>query len=126
VKALITGGAGFIGSHLAEKLIQQGHAVLVLDDLSTGNSQNIESLKNKKRFQFFNDSIMNFSFVKELVDEVDVVFHLAAVVGVRLIVDQPVHTIMTNIRGTENVLAAAATKKKKGDSNLDVRSVWKE
>lgn len=113
LKALITGGAGFIGSHLAEKLLALGHHVIVLDDLSTGSIQNIKPLKKKKNFQSVIDSVMNASLVRELVDEADVVYHLAAAVGVRLIVDLPVHTITTNIRGTENVLAAAETKRKK-------------
>ncbi len=112
MKALITGGAGFIGSHLAERLLADGHDVLVLDDLSTGSIENIAHLKSDTRFRYVIDSVTNDSIVAELVDCSDVVFHLAAAVGVRLIVEQPVHTIETNVRGTEVVLKHANKKKK--------------
>ena len=113
MKALITGGAGFIGSHLSEVLLGGGHEVLILDDLSTGSIDNIEHLKWEHRFHYAIDSIMNEPATAELVDRVDVVFHLAAAVGVRLIVESPVNTIETNVHGTEMVLKLANKKKKK-------------
>jgi UDP-glucose 4-epimerase len=112
VKALITGGAGFIGSHLAERLLQLGHDVLVLDNLSTGSIENIVHLKGEKRFSYVIDSVTSESLLAEMVDSSDVVFHLAAAVGVKLIVEQPVHTIETNVHGTEVVLKHANKKKK--------------
>jgi UDP-glucose 4-epimerase len=112
VKALITGGAGFIGSHLAERLLQVGHDVLVLDNLSTGSIENIVHLKREKRFSYVIDSVTSESLLAEMVDSSDVVFHLAAAVGVKLIVEQPVHTIETNVHGTEVVLKHANKKKK--------------
>jgi len=111
--ALITGGAGFIGSHLAERLIRLGHRVTVLDDLSTGALRNVEHLQGKPRFQFTLGSVLNRPVLAELVDSCDMVFHLAAAVGVKLIVQSPVHTIETNVKGTEVVLEFAAKKKKK-------------
>ena len=113
MQILITGGAGFIGSHLADALIARGDSVTVLDDLSTGSIANIRQLKGCERFQYVIDSVMNKSLLAELVDEADVVAHLAAAVGVRLIVESPVRTLDTNIRATELVLQAAAKKKKK-------------
>ena len=107
---LITGGAGFIGSHLAEYLLERGNAVWVVDDLSTGSIRNISHLKGRDGFEYVIDSVRNERLVAELVDEADAVFHLAAAVGVRLIVERPVHTIETNIAGTEVVLRAAAKK----------------
>jgi UDP-glucose 4-epimerase len=112
VKALITGGAGFIGSHLAERLLQDGHEVAVLDNLSTGSIDNIDQLKTCARFSYTIDSVTNESLLAELIDRCDVVFHLAAAVGVKLIVEQPVHTIETNVHGTEVVLKHANKKKK--------------
>jgi UDP-glucose 4-epimerase len=112
VKALITGGAGFIGSHLAERLIELGHDVLVLDNLSTGAIENIAHLKVSKNFSYVIDSVTSESLLAEMVDSSDVVFHLAAAVGVKLIVEQPVHTIETNVHGTEVVLKHANKKKK--------------
>ena len=112
MKALITGGAGFIGSHLAERLLQLGHDVLVLDNLSTGSIENIVHLKSEKRFSYVIDSVTSESLLAEMVDSSDVVFHLAAAVGVKLIVEQPVHTIETNVHGTEVVLKHANKKKK--------------
>ena len=109
---LITGGAGFVGSNLADALIQQGASVHVLDDLSTGSIENIRHLKTHPRFAYTIDSAASSSVVAELVDEADVVFHLAAAVGVELIVDSPVRTIETNVHTTEIVLAAANKKKK--------------
>src|SRR6478735_4250046 len=102
--ALITGGAGFIGSHLAESLLDQGIEVFVLDDLSTGSERNVAHLRERRDFHLVVDSVLKSSVVNELVHRCDVVFHLAAAVGVRLIVEQPVHTLVTNIQGTENVL----------------------
>lgn len=107
-KALITGGAGFIGSWLAEALLERGWTVQVIDDLSTGTIENIASFKDHARFTCTVDTVMNRSLMLELVDRASVVFHLAAAVGVRLIVDQPVRTIETNIRTTEIVLELCA------------------
>jgi UDP-glucose 4-epimerase len=101
---LITGGAGFIGSHLAESLLEQGIEVFVLDDLSTGSERNVAHLRERRDFHLVVDSVLKTSVVNELVHRCDVVFHLAAAVGVRLIVEEPVHTLVTNIQGTENVL----------------------
>lgn len=112
MRALITGGAGFIGSHLSERLLARGDEVIVLDDLSTGSVENIRHLKTHERFQCVFDSIQNRLLLAELVDEADVVFHLAAAVGVRLIVESPVRTIETNVNGTQLVLEAACKKKK--------------
>ena len=110
---LITGGAGFIGSHLAEALLAKNHSVTVIDDLSTGSIRNIQHLKENKRFKYVIDSVMNKSLLSELVDDCQTVFHLAAAVGVKLIVESPVRTIETNIRGTENVLECANKKRRK-------------
>ncbi len=112
MKALITGGAGFVGSHLAERLLDDGHGVFILDDLSTGSINNIAHLKSRQGFEYTIDSVANDSLVAELIDRSDVVFHLAAAVGVKLIVEQPVHTIETNVHGTEVVLKHASKKKK--------------
>lgn len=113
MKALITGGAGFIGSHLAEKLLEEGHQVFIIDDLSTGSIDNIEHLKKQKSFSYTIDSILNSPVLAELVDKCDVVFHLAAAVGVMLIVESPVNTIETNVKGTEAVLIHANKKRRK-------------
>ncbi len=113
MKALITGGAGFLGSHLAERLLERGDEVHVIDDLSTGSIENIEPLKGRGGFHYTIETIMNEPILAELVDRVDVVFHLAAAVGVRLIVESPVHTIETNVHGTEKVLKLANKKRKK-------------
>jgi nucleoside-diphosphate-sugar epimerase len=113
VKALLTGGAGFVGSHLAEALLERGDQVHVLDNLSTGSIDNIEHLKGRKGFGYTIDSVMNEPVAAELIDRADVVFHLAAAVGVRLIVESPVNTIETNVHGTEMVLKLANKKKKK-------------
>jgi UDP-glucose 4-epimerase len=112
MRYLITGGAGFIGSHLAETLLERGGDVFVLDDLSTGSVENIRHLKTNGRFQYFFDSIRNKQLLAELIDESDVVIHLAAAVGVRLIIESPVRTLETNIHGTQSVLDAASKKKK--------------
>jgi len=102
--ALVTGGAGFIGSHLAELLLDEGWEVWALDDLSTGSERNVAHLREREQFHLVVDSVLKASVVNELVHRCDVVYHLAAAVGVRLIVEQPVHTLVTNIQGTENVL----------------------
>jgi UDP-glucose 4-epimerase len=113
MRALITGGAGFIGSHLAGKLLSSGWEVSVIDDLSTGSMTNIRHLKGKPGFQYVIDSVMNRRLLAELVDDCDIVFHLAAAVGVRLIVESPIRTLHTNVHATELVLEAASKKKKK-------------
>ncbi|HEV2489386.1 MAG TPA: GDP-mannose 4,6-dehydratase [Candidatus Acidoferrales bacterium] len=112
MRALITGGAGFIGSHLAEALLARGDEVFILDDLSTGSVENIRHLKANCRFHSTFDSLQDRHLLAELVDESEVVFHLAAAVGVRLIVESPVRTIETNVNGTQLVLEAASKKKK--------------
>ena len=103
-KALITGGAGFIGSHLSELLLADGWEVFALDDLSTGSERNVTHLRERHDYHLIVDSVLKTAVVNELVHKCDVVYHLAAAVGVRLIVEQPVHTLVTNIQGTENVL----------------------
>jgi len=112
VRYLITGGAGFIGSHLAERLLERGDHVVLLDNLSTGSMENIRHLKTSSEMEYHLDSIENRQLVAELVDEADVVVHLAAAVGVRLIVESPVRTIETNVNGTQLILEAAARKRK--------------
>jgi UDP-glucose 4-epimerase len=109
---LITGGAGFIGSHLSEAMLDQGHHVLIMDNLSTGSIDNIAHLKGRNLFEYFIDTVDNEPLLAELIDRSDVVFHFAAAVGVKLIVEQPVHTIETNVHGTEVVLKHANKKKK--------------
>jgi UDP-glucose 4-epimerase len=111
-RVLITGGAGFFGSHLSEALLERNHEVFILDDLSTGSIENIRDLKVHRGLQYWIDSVRNKSLLAELVDECDIIVHLAAAVGVRLIVESPVHTIETNVNGTELVLQAASKKKK--------------
>ncbi len=112
MRALITGGAGFIGSHLSEALLAGGHQVVILDNLSTGSIDNIAHLKGRAGFSYHIESVNNEPLLAELIDHADVVFHFAAAVGVRLIVEQPVHTIETNVHGTEVVLKHANKKKK--------------
>jgi len=112
LKVLITGGSGFIGSHLSDAYIARGDEVFVIDDLSTGSIENIQHLKSHPRFHYTVDSVQNLPVIAELVDSSDIVVHLAAAVGVKLIVESPVRTIETNVRGTEVVLAAANKKKK--------------
>lgn len=109
---LITGGAGFIGSHLAERLLERGDQVLLMDNLSTGSMENIRHLKKYDRMQYFLEPLENRQLLAELVDEADIVFHLAAAVGVKLIVESPVRTIETNVNGTQLVLEAASRKRK--------------
>jgi len=113
LRVLITGGAGFIGSHLADAYLERGDEVLVIDDLSTGTIENIRHLKNNPRFHYTIDSVHNQPVTAELIDQSDIVVHLAAAVGVKLIVESPVRTIETNVRGTEVVLALANKKKKR-------------
>jgi UDP-glucose 4-epimerase len=113
MKFLITGGAGFVGSHLSEHLLEEGHQVFVIDDLSTGNMENILHLSDHSNFHCTIDTIMNVPLTEELMDQCDAVFHLAAAVGVRLIVESPVRTIETNVGGTEAILQLADKKKKK-------------
>jgi UDP-glucose 4-epimerase len=112
MRVFITGGAGFIGSHLAEALLARGDEVSVLDNLSTGSMDNITHLKTHERFRYTIDTVENEPLLAELIDGADVVVHLAAAVGVKLIVEQPVHTIETNVHGTEVVLTHANKKKK--------------
>ncbi|MBM43373.1 MAG: nucleoside-diphosphate sugar epimerase [Acidobacteria bacterium] len=112
MRTLITGGAGFIGSHLAHALLEAGHEVFVLDNLSTGSIDNIEPLKSHPGFDYAIDTITNEPVLAEHIDRSDVVFHLAAAVGVQLIVEAPVHTIETNVNGTEAVLRHAVKKRK--------------
>ncbi len=112
MKLFITGGAGFIGSHLATRLLEQGDRVLVLDDLSTGSMDNIAPLVGREGFEYRIGSALDVPLVSECLDRCDATVHLAAAVGVRLIVERPVHTIETNIRASEVVLAAAAKKQK--------------
>ena len=112
MKALLTGGAGFVGSHLADALLARGHQVMVIDDLSTGSVDNLAHLKGRAGFDYVIDTVMNESLTAELIDAADVVFHLAAAVGVKLIVEAPVRTIETNVHGTEIVLKHGAKKGK--------------
>jgi len=113
MSVLITGGAGFIGSHLAEVLLARREKVYIIDDLSTGSIKNIDHLKVHKNFEYYIDSIQNEMLLAELVDYCDTIYHMAAAVGVKLIVESPVRTIETNITGTETVLKLANKKKKK-------------
>jgi UDP-glucose 4-epimerase len=112
MRVLITGGAGFVGSHLSEALLDRGDEVFILDNLSTGSIDNVIHLKDNPRFHYTIDSVTNEPVLAELVDRCDIVVHLAAAVGVKLIVEQPVHTIETNVHGTEVVLKHANKKKK--------------
>jgi UDP-glucose 4-epimerase len=112
MNALLTGGAGFVGSHLAEALLDAGHRVQVIDDLSTGSINNVLHLKEHPGFEYVIDSVMNDQLTAELIDQADVIFHLAAAVGVKLIVEEPVRTIETNVHGTEVVLKHASKKGK--------------
>lgn len=109
---LITGGAGFIGSHLAERLIAEGHSVTALDDLSTGRMENLTAVIDNQAFRFVEGTVLDRDLVQEHVDQADVIFHLAAAVGVKLIMDEPSRSILTNINGTEIVLQSAIPDKK--------------
>ncbi len=113
MRVLITGGAGFIGSHLADAYLHRGDEVFVIDDLSTGTIENIQHLKTNPRFHYTIESVHNRPVTAELVDQCDAIFHLAAAVGVKLIVESPVRTIETNVQGTEVILALANKKKKR-------------
>jgi UDP-glucose 4-epimerase len=113
LRVLITGGAGFIGSHLSDAYLKRGDEVFVIDDLSTGSIENIRHLKDHPRFHYTIDNVNNQPVTAELVDQCDVIFHLAAAVGVKLIVESPVRTIETNVHATEVVLSLANKKKKK-------------
>jgi UDP-glucose 4-epimerase len=112
VRYLITGGVGFIGSHLTERLLEQGERVVLLDNLSTGSMENIRHLKGSEHLEYHLDGIENRQLLAELVDDADVIIHLAAAVGVKLIVESPVRTIETNVNGTQLILEAACKKKK--------------
>ena len=112
MRFLITGGAGFIGSHLAERLLQRGDSVVLLDNLSTGSMENIRHLKSSESMSYHLDNLENRQLVAELVDDADIVVHLAAAVGVKLIVESPVRTIETNVNGTQMILEAACKKRK--------------
>ncbi|HKM83046.1 MAG TPA: GDP-mannose 4,6-dehydratase [Candidatus Acidoferrum sp.] len=112
MRYLITGGAGFIGSHLTERLLEQGDRVVLLDNLSTGSMENIRHLKGSEHLEYHLDGIENRQLLAELVDDADVIIHLAAAVGVKLIVESPVRTIETNVNGTQLILEAACKKKK--------------
>jgi UDP-glucose 4-epimerase len=113
LRVLITGGSGFIGSHLADKYLDRGDEVSIIDDLSTGSIENITHLKSNPRFRYTIDTVQNLPLLTELADACDLIVHLAAAVGVKLIVESPVRTIETNVRGTEVVLAVANKKKKR-------------
>lgn len=113
MRCLITGGAGFIGSHLAEQLLVEGEEVTIIDDLSTGSIENIEHLKSDFRFRYVIDTVLNRALMTELIDWADVVFHLAAAVGVKLIIESPTRAIETNLKTAEIVLELAARKRKK-------------
>lgn len=112
MRVLITGGAGFIGSHLAERMLSEGHSVIVLDNLSTGSLDNLQTFANDPRLEVAIGSVRDAALVAELVEACDVIVHLAAAVGVKLILDKPSYSIHTNVNGTENVLAAASSRNK--------------
>ena len=120
---MITGGAGFIGSHLAELLLDEGWEVWALDDLSTGSNDNVAALAERPEFHLVVESVLSPAVVSELVHKCDVVYHLAAVVGVQLIVEQPGHTLLTNIQGTENVLEYCTSFEKRGARGLVLRGL---
>lgn len=113
MKVLITGGAGFIGSHLAERYLERGDEVYIIDDLSTGSMDNIEHLKSNPKFTYYIDTVRHQQLTAEAIDRCDIIYHLAAAVGVKLIVESPVNTIETNIQGTDIVLRLAAKKRKR-------------
>ena len=112
MRYLITGGAGFIGSHLTERLLARGDRVVLLDNLSTGSMDNIRHLKSSSQMEYHLDTIENLQLLAELVDDADIIVHLAAAVGVKLIVESPVRTIETNVNGTQRILEAACKKRK--------------
>ena len=125
-QVLVTGGAGFIGSHLAETLLAQGRRVIAVDNLSTGRLENIAGLMERPEFQFVYESIHNEAVMDRLVSECDMIYHLAAVVGVELIIKDPVHTIETNLNGTETVLRLARRYRRKVLDRFHVRGVRQE
>lgn len=109
----MTGGAGFIGSYLCEELLNEGHSVTVVDDLSSGSLQNVSAIRDHPEFSLFIDSVLNQPLMDELVSKADTIFHLAAAVGVKMLIEEPLHSIEINVRGTENILKAASTFHKK-------------
>jgi len=111
--ALVTGGAGFIGSHLSEALLKQGHKVTALDDLSTGGRSNISDFESNPNYEFVLGTVMNEDIVDELVARSDVVYHLAAAVGVGYVIENPLQSLRTNTKGTENIFEAANRSKRK-------------
>jgi UDP-glucose 4-epimerase len=113
MKILITGGAGFVGSHLADRLIKDGHEITVIDDLSTGRYSNIQHLEDTKGFRLIIDTVLNQSLMEELIRETDRVFHMASAVGVRLIMEQPVKTIETIFHGTDVILKFCSRYRKR-------------
>ena len=113
MRVLVTGGAGFIGSHLAEELLQRGHEVWALDDLSTGRVENLRTFERNQRFRFLEGNVMDASLVHGLVAQCDRVFHLAAAVGVKYVLENPLRSLLTNIRGTEVVLEACSAHTRK-------------
>lgn len=113
MKILVTGGAGFIGSHIVDRLIGEGHKVFVVDDLSTGNMENIRQHQNNENFRLTVDTILNEALIDELAAECDQIYHMAAAVGVKLIMNRPVETLETNVKGTEMILSKAKKFKKK-------------
>jgi len=113
MKILLTGGAGFIGSHLADCLLEDDNQIIALDNLSTGSAQNISHLYNNQAFTFFEGNILNYKLMQKLISECDCIYHLAAAVGVKYIVDNPLESLITNVRGTEIILELAHTFKKK-------------
>ena len=112
MRILVTGGAGFIGSHLTERLLDMGHGVIVLDNLSTGSLDNLATVKDRQNFEMQIGSVRDAALVQELVERSDAVIHLAAAVGVKLILEKPSLSIHTNVNGTENILHAAANGNK--------------
>ena len=112
-KVLVTGGAGFIGSHLVERLIQKGEEVFIIDNLSTGRMKNIRHLMKNKKLHFIKGSVLEEELMKRLIGKTDIVYHLAAAVGVRMILGKPLSSLLTNIKGTEIVLREAAKRKKR-------------
>ena len=126
MKYLITGGAGFIGSHLADRLMADGHEVLVLDDLSTGRVDNIEHLLRSRRIEFVEGSVIDEDLVLGVLESIDACFHLASVVGVSLVVDRPLDSLLRNVRGSDIVLSAAAARQSAGAVRLDLGDLRQE
>ena len=121
MRFLVTGGAGFIGSHLAERLLKQDHEVFVLDDLSTGDLDNVRHLEGNPRFQMKVGTVLDPETLRPLVDWSDVIYHLAAAVGVNYVINHPLQSLTTNIRGTELLLELANKKKETGTFGFDLR-----